>query len=172
MGIKPITILMTLLVIVALDPTIAYSNDDSKCCCNVDSCEWRYWKGYWSYLEIDYKGTRQCFHPERYGLGCNIKDMCEYLKPETYYEYVKGYGNCGWVDGDGDDNNCLSTYILGEDDPRLDTLRQFRDEVLSQSPIGQEIIKLYYEWSPVIVEMIEEDEEFKEEVKEMVELIK
>ncbi len=33
---------------------------------------------------------------------------------------------------------------------------------------GQKKIKLYYEWSPSIVKAMEEDEEFKEEVKEMV----
>ena len=47
-------------------------------------------------------------------------------------------------------------------------LRHFRDNVLSQTPEGQEAIKLYYEWSPVIVNAMEEDEEFKENIKEMV----
>jgi len=37
--------------------------------------------------------------------------------------------------------------------------------VLSTTTEGQEIIKLYYEWSPAIVTVMEEDEEFKEEVK-------
>jgi hypothetical protein len=37
---------------------------------------------------------------------------------------------------------------------------------LSQTPEGQEIIKLYYELSPVIVEMM--NEEFKAQVKEMI----
>lgn len=46
-------------------------------------------------------------------------------------------------------------------------LRYFRDNVLSQTSGGQEAIKLYYEWSPVIVEAMENDEEFKEYVKEM-----
>jgi hypothetical protein len=40
--------------------------------------------------------------------------------------------------------------------------------VLSQTPEGQELIKLYYQWSPAIVRAMENDEEFKEEVKEMV----
>jgi len=44
----------------------------------------------------------------------------------------------------------------------------FRDNVLSQTPEGQEIIRLYYEWSPVIFKMMEEDEEFREEMKEMI----
>jgi hypothetical protein len=40
--------------------------------------------------------------------------------------------------------------------------------VLNQSPAGKEIIKLYYQWSPAIVQTMEQDEEFKEDVKEMV----
>jgi hypothetical protein len=40
---------------------------------------------------------------------------------------------------------------------------------LSQIPEGQEIIRLYYNWSPVIVMMIEEDDEFQSWVKAMIE---
>ena len=47
-------------------------------------------------------------------------------------------------------------------------LRYFPDNVLSQTPEGREFIRLYYQWSPVIVEAIEEDEEFREEVKKMI----
>ena len=47
-------------------------------------------------------------------------------------------------------------------------LTYYRDNVLIQTTEGQEIIRLYYEWSPVIVEMMEADEEFKKEVKEMI----
>ena len=41
-------------------------------------------------------------------------------------------------------------------------------DVLNKTSEGQELIKLYYEWSPAIVKAMEEDEEFKEEVKEMI----
>jgi hypothetical protein len=43
--------------------------------------------------------------------------------------------------------------------------------VLSTTPEGQEIIKLYYELSPMIVKMMEENEEFKEQTKEMIDRI-
>jgi hypothetical protein len=41
-------------------------------------------------------------------------------------------------------------------------MHTLRDNILSQNPEGQEIIRLYYELSPVIVKAIEEDEELKE----------
>jgi len=39
---------------------------------------------------------------------------------------------------------------------------------LNQTKEGEELIKLYYQWSPVIVKAMEEDEEFKKEVKAMI----
>jgi hypothetical protein len=53
----------------------------------------------------------------------------------------------------------------------LRILRKFRDEVLSKTPLGQEIIRLYYEWSPAIAKAMEEDEEFREDVKEMIDAV-
>jgi hypothetical protein len=38
---------------------------------------------------------------------------------------------------------------------------------LNQTPEGRELIRLYYLWSPVIVRAMEEDEDFKEDVKGM-----
>jgi hypothetical protein len=42
---------------------------------------------------------------------------------------------------------------------------------MSQTPEGQELIKLYYQWSPTVVKAMEEDEGFREEVKEMIDEI-
>jgi hypothetical protein len=63
---------------------------------------------------------------------------------------------------------CCLEEIYGEFSEKIELLRFIRDNVLTQSPEGQELIRLYYKWSPVIVKAMEEDEEFKEEVKEMV----
>jgi hypothetical protein len=70
---------------------------------------------------------------------------------------------------DGVHYGCPATFVLGGDSNDLNTLRKFRDEVLRKTPVGQEIIKLYYELSPVIVKAMAEDKEFKEEVKDMIE---
>jgi len=63
---------------------------------------------------------------------------------------------------------CPSLTIYGEQSAETQLLRYFRDNVLSQSHEGRELIKLYYQWSPVIVRAMEADDEFKEEVKEMI----
>ena len=62
---------------------------------------------------------------------------------------------------------CVSELIYGENSPETELLRSLRDNVLSTIPEGQELIRLYYELSPVIVKAMEEDEEFKTQVKEM-----
>lgn len=63
---------------------------------------------------------------------------------------------------------CALVQIYGENSEEIELLRTFRDNILSQTPEGQEIIRLYYEWSPAIVAIMEKDEEFKEYVKEMI----
>jgi len=63
---------------------------------------------------------------------------------------------------------CPAEKIYGEYSEESVSLRAFHDNVLSQTPEGQEITRLYYEWSPVIVKMMEEDEGFKGNVKEMI----
>ena len=66
---------------------------------------------------------------------------------------------------------CPTEEIYGEYSLQTELLRNFRDNVLTQTSEGQEIIRLYYELSPVIVEMMERDESFKQEVKQVVDEI-
>jgi hypothetical protein len=63
---------------------------------------------------------------------------------------------------------CPAEGIYGKYSKETELLRYFRDNVLNRTPEGQEIIRLYYEWSPAIVKTMDEDEEFKEEVNEMI----
>ncbi len=63
---------------------------------------------------------------------------------------------------------CSASELYGENSYEVVVLRDFRDNVLSQTPVGQEIIELYYLWSPAIAKAMEEDEAYKEEVKEMI----
>jgi len=63
---------------------------------------------------------------------------------------------------------CFTEYIYNVDSAEAELLRKYRDGILSKTSTGREIIRLYYEWSPVIVSAIEEDQEFKEELKELI----
>jgi len=66
---------------------------------------------------------------------------------------------------------CPPKKIYGEDSEEVELLGYLRDNVLKQTPEGGELIKLYYQWSPVIVKAMEKDEEFKAEVKEMIDRV-
>jgi hypothetical protein len=63
---------------------------------------------------------------------------------------------------------CVLEAIYGDDSEEVELLRLVRDNFMSKTPEGRELIKLYYLWSPVIVKTVEQDEGFKEEVKQMI----
>jgi len=63
---------------------------------------------------------------------------------------------------------CPLVKIYGEDSEEVALLRYFRDNVLSKTPAGQEVIRLYYEWSPSIAKAMENDDAFEDELKEMI----
>jgi hypothetical protein len=69
---------------------------------------------------------------------------------------------------DSSSSTCTAEKIYGVYSEETELLRYIRDNVLSQTPEGREISRLYYQWSPAIVKAMEEDEKFKEEVKEIV----
>ena len=55
-----------------------------------------------------------------------------------------------------------------QDSEEVKLLRYIRDNVVRKTPEGQEIIRLYYQLSPMIVKVMKKDEEFKEEVKALI----
>ena len=65
-------------------------------------------------------------------------------------------------------SDCPSEKMYGEGSLEVTLLRTLRDNLLSQTSEGQELIKLYYQWSPVIVRAMEKDEGFKEALKNMI----
>ena len=62
---------------------------------------------------------------------------------------------------------CLIASVI-KDEHVLAVLRDFRDNVLSKTPAGREITRRYYAWSPLLVNVLEEDNALRNLVKEMV----
>jgi hypothetical protein len=52
-------------------------------------------------------------------------------------------------------NQCAAEAIYGENSEQTELLREYRDNVLSKTPEGQEIIKTYYQYSPTVTELLE-----------------
>jgi len=67
-----------------------------------------------------------------------------------------------------EDQRCFAEEIYEDNSGKINLLRDFRDQILSGTPEGREIIRLYYEWSPIIVHAMEEDKERKGELNEMI----
>ncbi len=63
---------------------------------------------------------------------------------------------------------CSAELIYGGNSEEVALLRYIRDNVLSQTAEGREIIKLYYQWSSVVVKAMEEDKVFEAEVRAMI----
>ena len=63
---------------------------------------------------------------------------------------------------------CALALMYGEHSDKTELLRLIRDNILSRTPEGRELIKLYYQWSPIIVQIMTDDEHFKEELKDMI----
>ena len=78
----------------------------------------------------------------------SISDDC--ITCETTSECTDAFGS-GWACingccedvGGGGDDECTISFVLGETNPQLDTIRRFRDEVLSGNIAGRQIIELY-----------------------------
>ena len=57
------------------------------------------------------------------------------------------------------DQRCfIASQVYGENDPRTEQLRTWRDEVLMQTPIGRWMIRLYYALSPGLVKVCQKVE--------------
>jgi hypothetical protein len=64
---------------------------------------------------------------------------------------------------------CFLLRLYGEDPETIMLLRNFRDHVLSETPEGREIIRLYYQLSPFIVKTMEKGGAFNDEMRALVE---
>jgi len=63
---------------------------------------------------------------------------------------------------------CPIEQIYGENSVEVQKIRFIRDNILNTTIEGQTLIRLYYEWSPFLVECIENNGELKIELKEII----
>jgi hypothetical protein len=60
---------------------------------------------------------------------------------------------------------CAAEKLYGEHAPQTEALRQFRDTVLAKTPVGRCIIRLYYAWSPAMIEIIQTAPKMRRELR-------
>jgi len=66
---------------------------------------------------------------------------------------------------------CIASYLLGDDDPGLEKLRNYRDTKLAASKVGKNIIKIYYNKSDAIIAVCEKNPVAKGSLKLILESI-
>jgi len=81
------------------------------------------------------------------------------------HEYLEIYGDPVLIDLNP--TRCLVESLYGENSGNTQVFRQFRDNVLSQTTEGEELIQLYYRLSPLAVDLIKSDQELKGQVKQL-----
>jgi hypothetical protein len=66
---------------------------------------------------------------------------------------------------------CPATYLFGVDDPRLETIRKFRDQVLVKTIIGRKLIEYYYKKSEKINAILFKNPTIKKSAKKVLKLL-
>lgn len=149
-------------MVLCLSSILFFTSDgltEDECCCQMTCNYVRALGGSPTTIEVD-----QCWDLNQIS-SCSEDTAC--LKMKTLFiTYTNEWSGAGCRIQE----KCPLDILYGPDNPKLDILRVFRDEVLSQTPEGNEIIDLYYTLGPVLVEAMEQDEQLKEEVKEIIEL--
>ena len=83
------------------------------------------------------------------GLRDNYNSNCKALRIGEYSESNNFSGNSK----SGDDGCYIATMVYGSyDSPEVLVLRRFRDQFLLKNYIGEKFVKIYYQFSPKIVE--------------------
>jgi hypothetical protein len=57
---------------------------------------------------------------------------------------------------------CPVVYLMGKEDPRVNTVRKFRDELLAKSSSGQDIINLYKKYGAALIAIFEKSPVIKD----------
>ena len=95
------------------------------------------------------------------------EDFIRFTAQSGKYPIDQGYkGDVGF-----DPEPCAITYLLGDDDPRLDLVRQFRDEKMATSTTGRYLIKVYYDQSDEVIFLCEKNPAFKKSLQWILEVL-
>jgi len=70
-----------------------------------------------------------------------------------------------------DEKACPSTYLLGDKDLQLNTIRRFRDEVLAKRKTGKKLIELYYKNGEGIIAVFDDYSLIKDTAKKALECL-
>jgi hypothetical protein len=140
---------------------LAYSSSwaEEQCCCNI-ICKYETIFGAEKNIEVS-----QCFDVG-FGSGkvtsCNEDDACISVR-QLGWIYLNEWEGSGCRLQD----DCPAIALLGHESPEIDRLRQFRDEVLSKTAVGRQMIKVFYRTGPALIHAMEKNVALKNYVHSM-----
>lgn len=111
-----------------------------------------------------------------YALGCwysriLINDYAPANMPGEWRAEVYVRGDLKFTENftiQGDTAPCPAELLYGEHAEETILLRNIRDSILSRTPEGRELITLYYQLGPALVQMLEDNEELKKAAKKLI----
>jgi len=98
-------------------------------------------------------------------VGIAVTDAGKFYVADTFNHRIQIF-NAG-----EEDELCMATSLLGSDDPRLDTIRKFRDTVLADTGAGRQLISMYYRHTPGITAMLQGNPAMRTLAKGMIEAL-
>ena len=103
--------------------------------------------------------------PADYPIDCKNGYCC----PSNYPVCGTGEneGKCGTNGGPA----CVAETILQDDEECLNVLREFRDKNLLKTEKGKRLVDLYYEYSPILIKLIEDKPELKAKLKQRIKTV-
>ena len=169
---KSIFIVVLLLSSTLLCIASSRAQDDGyyECCCNLTCCyEYNLYTDPFTPREKCYTFPEECSISD-----ILLKDFCEgsftpiffciekrlqamedirAMNPDIFLmQYSQYTGSCTLSEIE-----CLSSKLFGDNDPGLDILRQFRDEILCKNEKGKDLIDAYYEYGNQLSTIFEEN---------------
>ncbi len=164
------SLLLAVLLAFAVNVGAADGDDDDgedlECCCEV-TCYYQKLNGDNATL-----AANECFKDSEtlvpIEMVCDEEIACNNLKLSEpggqFWRLIRYEGKCSLI-------LCSAGYLLGCGDPRLATLRQLRDEVLSVTAAGRTLIGLYYDSSDVLIELFEANPGLKNQALQLLETL-
>lgn len=67
-----------------------------------------------------------------------------------------------------EDSGCLTSDILGKDTNEVNLIRDFRDEVLRNSPVGEELIELYYQHTAELASIMIRNRDIRSSIQSLI----
>jgi hypothetical protein len=107
---------------------------------------------------------------ESFQLCFGVRGRVEaHSKEKLGTSYVRAVRGGLYVPSGGD--TCPAVVLLGKNDPRLETIRRFRDELLAKSAYGRKLIGFYYKNEKRLISVLEKNRIIKTTAKSVLETI-